>query len=116
MPREPEKILISATDNLIILRIFCADAHADPDRRGAYLQRVPGRAPELILDGMATEAEQREAEARCLRELGRGARRRPAEHFEARSALRPTPPPQPIRPTPWTGERPSRQTPRRPPR
>jgi hypothetical protein len=72
--KEPEsgrRRLVRIERRVVVSRARDADAHADPARRGAYLARAEGRLPEIILDGLASEAEQREAERRCLNQLAR---------------------------------------------
>lgn len=53
----------------IISREFNTAHHEDPQRRGGYLLLLPGRIPEIVLDGLATNEEQHQAMVRCQREL-----------------------------------------------
>lgn len=58
--------LVRLTDSLVVSRDFSKEAHADPDRRGAYVLLQPRRRPEIVLDGLAGRAEQQAALERCV--------------------------------------------------
>ncbi len=63
--------LVRVSPTLVISRDYSPKIHDDPAYRGAYLLLLPGKVPEIVLDGLANELEQREAERRCLLELER---------------------------------------------
>jgi hypothetical protein len=65
------RLVVRVEKGLVITRAVDAVAHKDPARRGAYLVRAPGRLPEIVLDGLASEAEQQAAERRCRQVLER---------------------------------------------
>ena len=65
----PQRTIISLSPVLNIVREHDPAAHESPDRRGGYLRMAPGEVPTIVLDGLASEAEQLDAELRCRREL-----------------------------------------------
>lgn len=64
-----QREVIRTTPTYIVTRERDEKRHLDPAFRGAYLVRVPGKMPEIVLDGLASPKEQRAAEQRCQREL-----------------------------------------------
>ena len=61
--------LVRLDREVVVTRENDPATHADPRRRGAYLLQKPGQMPEIVLDALATDEEQRAGEQRCLREL-----------------------------------------------
>lgn len=88
--------IIRVTPTLVLSRDYRPTAHADPAYRGGYLLLLPGKIPEIVLDGLATQDEQQEAEARCLEELEKRRVRdqpssAPSPRPSAGSSVRPAP-------------------------
>lgn len=65
---QKRRAVVRIETDLVITRGMDPAAHLDPARRGGYLLRVPGKVPEIVLDGLATPEEQERAERR-LRSL-----------------------------------------------
>src|SRR5688500_2745493 len=61
--------ILQTHSTYVLSRAVDRVSHADPARRGGYLVILPGRPPEIVLDGLASAAEQKAAELRCMREL-----------------------------------------------
>jgi hypothetical protein len=64
-----QREVIRTTATYIVTRERDEKRHLNPAYRGAYLLLLPGKMPEIVLDGLASPREQREAEQRCQREL-----------------------------------------------
>ena len=72
------RVVLRVDRYAVVSRAMDRAAHADATRRGGYLLRMPGKLPEVVLDDLSCEAEQREAERRCLNQLAREAAGREA--------------------------------------
>ena len=59
---DSKRQIIQQSPMLIISREANLDAHNDPSRRGGYLLLAPGQVPEIVLDGLSSDAEQFDAE------------------------------------------------------